>query len=286
MAGTKSMRRGHSEMTYRHLVGFAVSILAVAALRADERETTPEQEGPRDLSRLNLARAVYESDDSEGRAFYAYDGRVWARWETDYPEGDENFMRRLGYLTNINVNPKVITRRFNASDLGDYPLLFMSDAGWMLLSPKERIALGNYLARGGFIWADRLWGEAEWKNFADIMTDVLKGRRWRAIPANNPVFHTVFDLNSLPQVPATPFASPDGPSAEPESFHKFPAVSTETAELRGWFDDKGRLVIVADYNSDLADGFERESFGQWYFETYSTKAYMMGVNIVAYAMTH
>ena len=273
-------------MTTRVALVLGIAILAATPLQADERETTPEQEGPLDLSRLNIARAVYTSDDSEGRAFYAYDGRVWARWETDYPEGDENFVRRLAYLTRIAVNPKVITRHFDAADLGDYPLLFMSDAGWMMLSPQEKAALGKYLERGGFIWADRLWGEAEWKNFADLMTDVLKGRQWRAVPSNNPVFHTVFELTALPQVPATPFASPGGPSAEPESFHKFPAVSTDHAELRGWFDDEGRLMIVADYNSDLADGFEREAFGEWYFETYSTKAYMMGVNIIAYAMTH
>jgi hypothetical protein len=273
-------------MMYRSVSILIAALLAVTSLRADERETTPAQEGPLDLSRLNVARAVYESDDSEGLAYYAYDGRVWARWETDYPEGEENFVRRLAKLTRVSVNPKVITRHFDAADLGDYPLLFMSDAGWMVLSPKEKTALGKYLERGGFIWADRLWGEAEWKNFADIITDALNGRQWRAVPSSDPVFHTVFELNALPQVPATPFAQRGGPSAEPADFHKYPAISTDKAELRGWFDDKGRLMIVADYNSDLADGFEREAFGQWYFETYSTKAYMMGVNIITYAMTH
>jgi hypothetical protein len=36
----------------------------------------------------------------------------------------------------------------------------------------------------------------------------------------------------------------------------------------------------------LGDGFEREAFGEWYFETFSTKAYMLGTNIVTYALTH
>jgi hypothetical protein len=272
-------------------VRIVVAILLLIGAAASDAVDDDRVSGARrdvlpDFSRLNIARVVYDSDDSEGMAYYAYDGRVWARWETDYPEGEENFVRRLAKLTRIEVNPSVPTRRFDAADLGNYPLLFMSDAGWMMLSDKEKKAAADYLAKGGFIWIDRLWGEAEWKNFADAMRTLLNGKEWRAIPPDHPVFHTVFDLQELPQVPALPFARPGGTSAEPAGFHKYPAVSTDKAQLRGWFDDAGRLMVVADYNSDLCDGFEREAFGQWYFETYSTKAYMMGVNIVTYAMTH
>ena len=32
-----------------------------------------------DLSRLNLVRAIYDSEGGMGEAYYAYDGRVWAR---------------------------------------------------------------------------------------------------------------------------------------------------------------------------------------------------------------
>ena len=269
-------------------IPLAIVVLATAVVRADNMRISsePKQIGPVDFSLLNIARVVYDSDDSEGRAYYAYDGRVWARWETDYPEAEENFVRRLSYLTRVAVNPEVTPRRLTASNLGDYPLLFMSDAGWMILTKEEKNAFATYLKKGGFVWVDRLWGEAEWRNFEEVMRDVLPGRRWQAVASDHPIFHMVFDLHELPQVPALPFAYPGGTSAEPPSAHKFPAGSTDRAELRGWTDDTGRLMVVADYNSDLADGFEREAFGQWYFETYSTKAYMMGVNIVTFAMTH
>jgi hypothetical protein len=45
-------------------------------------------------------------------------------------------------------------------------------------------------------------------------------------------------------------------------------------------------MAVATHNTDVGDGFEREAYGQWYFEKYSTQAYMIGVNIVVYAMSH
>ena len=42
-------------------------------------------------------------------------------------------------------------------------------------------------------------------------------------------------------------------------------------------------MAVATHNTDLGDGFEREAYGEEYFETYSKVAYAMGVNIVVYA---
>ena len=43
---------------------------------------------------------------------------------------------------------------------------------------------------------------------------------------------------------------------------------------------------LATHNTDIGDGWEREAYGQWFFEKFSTKSYMVGVNVVVYAMTH
>ena len=55
--------------------------------------------------------------------------------------------------------------------------------------------------------------------------------------------------------------------------------------FKGVFDDDGRLMAVATHNTDIGDGWEREAYGEWYFETYSTIAYAMGVNIIVYALS-
>jgi hypothetical protein len=242
---------------------------------------------PADMSKLNFARIIYDSEGGMGEAYYAYDGRVWARWETDFPEGDDNFGHRLAQLTRIQVAKHASSRMLTAPDLGDFPLLYMSDPGYMVVSKEEKAAFARYLANGGFVWCDDFWGDAEWQQFADVMREVLPGREWRVLSADHPIFHTVFDLNDgMPQIPALPFASPGGSTAESPGAHKFPAGSLDTPEMRAWLDDDGRIMVLATHNTDVGDGWEREAYGEWYFETFSTKSYMVGVNVVIYAMTH
>jgi hypothetical protein len=241
---------------------------------------------PADLSRLNMVRAIYDSEGGMGEAYYAYDGRVWARWETDFPQGDDNFSHRLTQLTRINVAPKASSRLLTAPDLGDFPMLYMSDPGYMVLTEEERAAFENYLKRGGFVWVDDFWGDAEWQQFANVMRTVLPNREWRVLTPDHPVFHTVFDLKEMPQIPALPFASPGGSTAESPGAHKFPAGSLDTPQMRAWLDDDGRIMVLATHNTDVGDGWEREAYGDWYFETFSTRSYMVGVNVVVYAMTH
>jgi hypothetical protein len=239
-----------------------------------------------DLSRLSMVRMIYDSEGGMGEAYYAYDGRVWARWETDFPEGDDNFSHRLTQLTRLSVQPSAASRLFTAPDLGDFPLLYMSDPGYMVMSDKEKAALARYLANGGFVWVDDFWGDAEWQQFANVMREVLPGREWRVLPSDHPIFHAVFDLDGMPQIPALPFASPGGSTAESPGAHKFPAGSMDEAQMRAWLDDEGRIMVLATHNTDVGDGWEREAYGEWYFETFSTKSYMVGVNVVIYAMTH
>src|SRR5690606_32605374 len=98
-------------------------------------------------------------------AWYYYEGRMWMRWETDYPEAEENFLLRLSQLTTIDANPRPITLRLTDPRLGLHPFLYMADVGWMNLSKGEQTALRDYLLNGGFLWVDDFWGTAEWDNF-------------------------------------------------------------------------------------------------------------------------
>ena len=75
----------------------------------------------------------------------------------------------------------------------------------------------------------------------------------------------------MPQIPALPFASPGGSTAESPGAHKFPAGSLDEPQMRAWLDDDGRIMVLATHNTDVGDGWEREAYGEWYFETFSTK---------------
>ena len=46
-------------------------------------------------------------------------------------------------------------------------------------------------------------------------------------------------------------------------------------------------MVIACHNTDNGDGWERESWSDYYFHNFSEKiAYPLGINIVFYAMTH
>ncbi len=267
-----------------------IAALVIAALSPGSSNLITGDGGragePAELSKLNFVRVIYDSEGGMGEAYYAYDGRLWARWETDFPEGDDNFVHRLAQLTRIDVNPRAASRMLTASDLGDFPMLYMSDVGYMVLSGEERAALRRYLLNGGFVWVDDFWGDAEWQQFARVMREVLPEREWQVLTPPNPIFDTVFQLDALPQIPALPFASPTGSTAEPPGAHKLPTGSMEEAQARAWLDDNGRIMVLATHNTDVGDGWEREAYGEWYFETFSTKSYMVGTNVVVYALLH
>src|SRR5262245_9627275 len=179
-------------------LSFVVLIFLTTALHATEiddswtAEARKAQPAP-DLSFFTFARGAYDSEGGYGDAFYQYDGRVWARWETDYPEADENFSARFKQLTSVNVTKHAMKRTFDAQDLGDLHLLYVADPGWMILSPAEIKGLRNYLLKGGMIWVDDFWGDGEWQQFEDRMREVLPEWKWREITPEHPIFHTVFD---------------------------------------------------------------------------------------------
>jgi hypothetical protein len=243
---------------------------------------------PVDLTQFRVARVEYDSVGGWGEAYYQFEGRVWARWETDYPQAEQNFARRLSALTRIVTAKEPARRRLTDPDLGDFPLLFMSDPGYMDFTTDEARGLRDYLNNGGFLWVDDFWGEAEWDSFERLMREALPGNRWRVVDPTHPIFNTVFQIDEMPQIPASTFARryDDSRTAEPAGAHRQPSGSLETPTMRGYFDDKGQLMVIATHNTDVADGWEREAYGQWYFERFSTKSYRLGVNVMTYILTH
>jgi hypothetical protein len=252
---------------------------SMAADRVDPARSAPATE----RSAFSFVRVRYDSVGGYNEAFYDYDGRLWQRWETDHPQADENFAFRLAEITSIRTNPRSVVRRLTDEDLFAFPLVYLSDVGWMKLSPAEVAALREYLLRGGFLWADDFWGLAEWRNFELAMRVVLPDVEWRELPADHPLMRTLFPLPGPPQIPARDFAEM-GLTHDPPGYHRYPASGIERVSFRGFFAADGRLLALATFNTDLGDGWEREAYGQWFFERYSTVAYAAGANIVLYTM--
>jgi len=52
------------------------------------------------------------------------------------------------------------------------------------------------------------------------------------------------------------------------------------------FDDRGRLMVLATHNTDIADGWEREGVDPKFFYLFSVPSYAVGIDIQLHTMTH
>lgn len=263
-----------------------IALLAAAGAFGDASTGASHERIP---GAFTWVRVEYASYGGQNEAWYIYEGRKWDRWETDFPEAEENFLIRMQELTTIQADPAPIALRLDDPAIMNYPFIYMSDVGWQELSDAECAALREYLLRGGFLWADDFWGTPELANFEFNMKRVFPEAKWVPIPKDHPIYSIVFPLTECPQVPARVFYQMTGQSWDPPMEHKgrgHDIADVMNVNFRGLFDPKGRLMAVMTHNTDLGDGWEREAEDPGYFQVFSVKAYAMALNIVVYALTH
>ena len=88
-------------------------------------------------------------------------------------------------------------------------------------------------------------------------------------------FNTVYKVEELRQVPN--ITNTRAGRETTECFGCDPHVF-------GIFDDKGRMMVIINWNTDLGDAWEYAENSRYPLD-YSTYAYRMGANFIVYAMT-
>lgn len=205
-------------------------------------------------------------------------------WRNDYPDCDWNFSFRLQQLTSFRVDPDARTLRLTDPQLFDFPFAFITNMGEISLEDDEIKSLRTYLLNGGFLMADDFWAAAEWTHIRQVMKQVFPEREPRELTLDHEIFHIVYDLKELPQVPSIRAWRA---GLDYEDWHGSFTNGDTSPHFWGYFDDNQRLVALFCHNNDVADGWEREGDDKEYFQKYSTKvSYPFGINIITYAMTH
>ncbi|MEQ1905278.1 MAG: DUF4159 domain-containing protein [Pirellulaceae bacterium] len=205
-------------------------------------------------------------------------GRRFYKWDTDFPDSDNNFSFRLHELTSLQVNPEPVIVTLDGDEIFNYPFVYLIEPGHMALTEDEVLGMRKYLLRGGFMMIDDFWGEWEYETLALNLKRVFPDRTPQELPIEHEIFNIVYTLKEKPMVPSI--------------HHYYRGMRTERrdameAHYRGLFDDNGRLMMVICHNTDLGDGWEREGVDEGYFNEFSEKyAYPLGINIIVYAMTH
>jgi uncharacterized protein DUF4159 len=228
---------------------------------------------------FNFCRAMFESNRREKRG-----------WSTDYPGADLNFSTRLAELTKASVTmrddaaegkvPDAVVVRLTDDALFKCPFVLMEDAGTADFSHEEATGLRNYLLKGGFLFVSDYWGDFAKEQFDEQIGLALPPRDYPIVdlPLSHPLWHGLFDLKQIPQIPSIQSWRRTGRDAE--------RGVTEGPTVRGIADDKGRLMVLMLHNTDIPDGWEREGEDPQYFYRYSPDAYAVGIDIMLYTMTH
>lgn len=218
----------------------------------------------------------------DGHAFYftraVYtDYREWGRgsWSTDYPEADLHFLIGLKRLTGIDAYDSVHPMRLDDPELRRFPFLYAVEVGRMALTDAEAAGLRRYLLAGGFLFVDDFWGTYEWANFERQMQIVLPDHAITELPGDHPVLRTFYAIDEVLQVPNVANGVRGGPTHERDGY---------VPHLRGILDERGRVMVLINWNSDVGDAWEHAD-NPYYPLHFGNYAYRLGINTVLYGMS-
>src|SRR5271167_3985725 len=267
------------------LLGCALVLVGVAyAYQAPFREypsveygdSTPLPPDWREKTEFAFARLMYPPGPNDG-----YRGRFdgdWRRglslWTQDYPRADRAFAQAVRRLTRVDA--RSVEQSVNLDD-GDevynWPWLYAVQVGEWGLTEAQAKKLRDYLLRGGFFMADDFHGREEQAYFEKTMKMVCPDRPIVDIPNNDPIFHTVFDLDDRYRITGAEHLAVG---------YKLDGKDAHWMAIR---DDKGRIMVAISFNSDIGDSWEWSNNPQ-YPQKFSDLGIRIGVNYVVYAMTH
>jgi len=195
-------------------------------------------------------------------------------WTQDYPRADRTLSAAIRRFTRIDARSVEQPVSLDDGDeIYNWPWLYAVQVGEWGLTERQARKLRDYLLRGGFFMADDFHGSEEQAYFEKTMKMVFPERPIVDIPDDDPIFHTVFDLDDRFQIPGA------------EHLGTGYKKDGRVARWRGIYDDKGRIMVAICLNSDVGDSWEWFDNPR-YPQKFSLLGIRIGVNYVVYAMTH
>jgi hypothetical protein len=231
-----------------------------------------------------FARLMYPPGPNDGyRGRFDGDWREgMSLWTQDGPPADRDFAAAVRRLTRVDA--RSVEQDVNLDDgneVYNWPWLYAVQVGEWGLTQHQADVLRDYLLRGGFFMADDFHGAYEWQMFLKRIRMVFPNRPIVDIPNNDPIFHTLYDLDDSYQIPGAEhlgvgYKVPDYPQGPDDG---------KGARWLAVRDDKGRIMVAISFNSDIGDSWEWSNRPE-YPERFSDLGFRLGVNYVVYAMTH
>ena len=265
---------------FRSILAASVAMAALAhAADVPAPPDVPYENAPYN-GRFTFARIKFRpSEWGPGR----YEWGLDLKWNHDYPRADQHFMKILRETTTVFPNTDSVIVGFDEPALFDYPVIYVSEPGYMILNDKEIANFRAYLQKGGFAIFDDFFGRAI-LNLEERMREVMPDLRFIEIPAEHPVWDSFFKITEPPRTRGGP-----GSSRQPGrgGGFNFGGRGMPSVYL-GLFEDNDpskRLIAIANYNADIGEFWEFSDTGMVPIDL-SNDAYKVGVNYIVYALTH
>jgi hypothetical protein len=110
----------------------------------------------------------------------------------------EGFLTAVDRVTDIHVQRRLEWVELSSQDVFEYPFLVMAGEGSFELTAQGRANLKAYLERGGLLLAsagcsNRPWADSFRRELTELFPDVPLS----PLPAEHPVFHTIYDIDKV-----------------------------------------------------------------------------------------
>ena len=189
-------------------------------------------------------------------------------WSHDYPRADRHLSIILRDLTTIDAT-KDGSNVFELTDaeMFRYPIIYVSEPGYWIMSDADVPQLRAFLLKGGFIIFDD-FEEDHILNVELQMTRALPEFKMTEIGIDHPIFNTFFRMKTI-----------DFPH---------PMMPRLRARYFGIFEDNDpskRMLALINHNSDIAEYWEWSAEGMFPVDI-TSDAYKLGVNYIVYGMSH
>ncbi len=207
----------------------------------------------------------------------AFRARYWSDpWAVDGPAAEQNLSRRLKTVTSIEVDDPIVLT-LEDPEIWNNPWVYIVEPGSLRLTETEVPIFREFLLRGGTAVLDDFHGPLEWENVVNEFKRVFPDREIVELEPEHPIYHCFYQLDAYPQVPGLG-SFMQGRTWEKQGF---------TAHLRGIEDDRGRAMVLINWNTDIGDGVEWSNVEEYPgYVVYTAQAYRMMINEIVYSLTH
>jgi hypothetical protein len=241
---------------------FVVAAPAAPAARAQEANASYD-------GRFSFVRLRYEDGRSLRGGFLGYGRGREQFWAHDTPRAEHNLLKIMEELTVLSTDPESrLVLDADDPELFRYPVAYIVEVGYWNPSDAETLGLRTWLQKGGFLIVDDFRGD-HFLNFEAQLHRVLPGAVLVPLEAGDEVFDSFFHI------------------ADPYSL--IPPYERDLVPVYlGVFEDNDptkRLMVVVNYNTDLAEYWEFSDHGYYPIDL-ANDAYKFGVNYVIYGLTH